>query len=165
MMLRPHRRNLVVWSSSVAPVGRYGGAPRFTRVSCARWMIRTGALLTVVGLIRLARVVRARWPALAGGILTLVGLLLRGGPGDVVLLPGLLLLLSAPLIPPSPKADHMRRSKLERELATYSTPAQRRDLEATLDLYPDDITYKLRDILASQTIGACNHRIPGGGLY
>ena len=133
-----------------------------TRVARTRWMIRTGTLLTVIGLIRLARAARAHPTLLAGGILTLVGLVLRSGPGGVVLLPGLLLLFSAPLIPASPKADRMRRSKLERELAAFSTPAQRCDLEATLDLYPDDITCELRDILASQARATCNNRIPGG---
>jgi hypothetical protein len=52
-----------------------------------------------------------------------------------------------------------RRSELERELAAYSTAAQRRDLEATLDRYPDDITYELRDILASQAMAA-SHPVP-----
>ena len=58
-----------------------------------------------------------------------------------------------------------RRSELERELAAYSTPAQRCDLEATLDRYPDDITYELREILASQAMAAYNNRIPGAGRY
>ena len=44
--------------------------------------------------------------------------------------------------------EHERRCALERELAQYSTPAQRCDLAATLDRYPDSITYELRDILA-----------------
>jgi hypothetical protein len=43
-------------------------------------------------------------------------------------------------------------SELERELAAFSTPAQRRDLEATLDRYPDNITYELRNILARQSM-------------
>lgn len=72
---------------------------------------------------------------------------LRGSAWGAVLLPGLLLLLSAPLIPASPDDDHRR---LERELAAYSTQAQRCDLEAALDRYPDTITHELRDILASQ---------------
>ena len=47
--------------------GRYG-APPFTRRRRIRRWIRTGALLTVVGLRPLARAVRARWrPLLAGG--------------------------------------------------------------------------------------------------
>jgi predicted transporter len=57
-------------------------------------------------------------------VFTVVGVMLRDGPGGVVLFPGLLFLLSAPLIPARPKADRMRRSELERELAVYSTPAQ-----------------------------------------
>ena len=125
MRLRPHRRNLVVWSPSVGLADKYG-APRFTRLARTRRIrrcIRTGALLTVIGLMRLARTVRTRWRA------------------------------------------HKRRSELERELAAYSTPAQRCDLEATLDRYPDGITYELRDILASQAMAACNNRFPAAGRY
>jgi hypothetical protein len=56
-----------------------------------------------------------------------------------------------------------RRSELARELATYSTPAQRSDLEAILDRYPDDITYELRDILTSQAMAADSNRYPAAG--
>jgi len=35
------------------------------------------------------------------------------------------------------KAARKRHSDLERELAGYATPAERRDLEATLDRYPE----------------------------
>ena len=81
--------------------GRYG-APPFTRRRRIRRWIRTGALLTVVGLRPLARAVRARWrPLLAGGVLTAVGVMWLDGPGGMVLLPGLWLLLTAPLIPDS----------------------------------------------------------------
>lgn len=34
-----------------------------------------------------------------------------------------------------------------------------------LDRYPDDITYELRDILASQAMAACSKQIPGAGRY
>ena len=160
MMLRPHRRNLVIWSSSANLADRYGGL-RFTRLARPRpirWCIRNGALLAVIGLVGLARAVRPRWrPLLAGGVLTVVGVILRSGPGGVALLPGLLFLVYALLIPPSPEAA---RSELERELAVYSTPAQRRDLEATLDRYPDGMTHELRDILASQAIAADGNRFP-----
>src|SRR6185437_12708330 len=62
----------------------------------------------------LARAVRARWrPLLAGGVLTVVGVMWLDGPGGMVLLPGLWLLLSAPLIPASPKADRRRRPEIE----------------------------------------------------
>jgi hypothetical protein len=113
MRRRLRRRNLVVWSQSAGSVGRYS-APPFTRRRRIRRWIRTGALLTVVGLMPLARAVRARWrPLLAGGVLTVVGVMWLDGPGGMVLLPGLWLLLSAPLIPGSPKADRMRRPEVE----------------------------------------------------
>jgi hypothetical protein len=126
MRRRSRRRNLVVWSQSAGSVGRYS-APPFTRRRRIRRWIRTGALLTVVGLMPLARAVRARWrPLLAGGVLTVVGVMWLDGPGGMVLLPGVWLLLSAPLIPASPKADRMRHAEVEDELAVFSTPAQRR---------------------------------------
>jgi len=123
MMLRLHRRNLVIWSTSVGHADRHG-APRLTRPARTRRIprcLRTGALLVVIGLMPLARTVRTRWQA------------------------------------------HQRRCELERELAAYSTPAQRRDLEATLDRYPDRVTNELRNILANQAIAARNNQIPGAG--
>ena len=153
MRLRPHRRNLVVWSHSAPPPARYGGL-RLTRTSrIPRW-IRIGALLTVMGLVGLARGVRARWrPLLPGVVLTAAGAIMRSGPGGVLLLPGMLLLLYALLIPASPEEDRLR---LEHELGEYSTPAQRRDLEATLDRYPDGITCELREILGRQAVAAAD---------
>jgi hypothetical protein len=150
MRLRPHRRTLVVWSTHGGP-DRYG-LPWFTRVPRRRIRrcIRTGALLTVIGLMRLARAVQADWRLMAGGVLTAVGVMLRSGPLSVVMIPGLLLLVVALLAPPSPKPARTRRAQLERELGAYSTPGERRDLEAILDLYPDGATYELRDILARQ---------------
>jgi hypothetical protein len=153
MGLRSHRQNLVVWNQSAGSADRYD-ARRFTRPTRTRrirgW-IRTGALLSVAGLMALARAVRVRWrPLLAGAVLTVTGALLRDGPAGVILLPGLMCLISAPLMPDRPKPDRTRCPELERELATYSTPAQRRELEATLDQYPDGITYELRDILTSR---------------
>jgi hypothetical protein len=163
MRLRAHRRNLVVWSPSVGPAGRYG-APRLTRTRRIHRGIRVGALLTVIGLMRLARSVRPRWrPLLAGTVLTAVGVMLRNGAWGAVLLAGLWSFAYALLIPVGPDMDRKRRSVLERELAGYSTPAQRRDLEATLDRYSDAITHELRDILAKQALAACNTGIPGAG--
>jgi hypothetical protein len=134
MRLRPHRRELVVWSQSASSIGRYGTQP-VTRTRRIRRCIRTAALLTVVGLMTVARAVRVRWRTpLAGGVLMVLGVILRGGPGSVVLLLGFLLLVSGPLIPASPKADRMRRSELERELAltAFSTPGQRSRVSRTL---------------------------------
>ena len=166
MRLRAQRRNLVVWSQSR---GTYR-ASRVTRPARARrirrW-IRIGMLLTVLRLLPLARAVRGRWrPLLAGTVLTATGVMLRGSTvGSVVLLPGLLLLLSAPLIPGTPETDRMQRSELERELAVYTTSAQRFDLEATLDQYPDEVTHELRDILADQATAKRDKRFPAIGRY
>jgi len=102
---------------------------------------------------------------LAGVVLTVVGVMLRSGVGSLVFFPGVLFLLSALLTPASTKAARKRRSELERELAAYSTPAQRCDVEAMLDRYPDNMTYELRVILARQAMAACNDRIPGAGGY
>ena len=165
MTLRPHRRNLVLWSQSAGLAGGYGARP-FRRTRRTRLWIRRGALLTLIGVLALARGVRARWQIiLTGVVLTVAGSLLRGGPSAVFLLPGLMLLMSAPLLPGRSPADRSRRSRLERELAAYSTPAERCDLEATLDRYPDTVTRELRDILASQAMAAHDTRFPAAGRY
>lgn len=159
MRLRAHRRNLVVWSTSVAPAGRYSALSltRITRARRIRRFIRTGLLLTVIGV----RALRPRWQLLAGVVLTVVGVTLRDSMWGAVLLPGLMFLLSAPLIPARSDADRRQRSQLERELAAYSTLAQRCDLEAAFDRYPDSDTHELRDILASQAMAARGKGIPG----
>lgn len=163
MRLRARRRSLVAWGPSAGSAVRYGAA-RSTPARRLRRCIRLGALLTVVGLMRLARGVRPRWrPLLAGAVFTAAGVMLRNGVWGVVLLAGLWFFLYAMLIPASAEADRRRRAELERELAGYSTPAQRCDLEATLDRYPDGSTYELRDILARQALAACNNGIPGAG--
>jgi hypothetical protein len=163
MWPRSHRRNLVVWHQSAGSAAGYVG-PRRVRVPRIRRWIRIAALLTTLGLMSLAGGVRARWqPVLAGVVLTAAGVVLRAGPASVIMLPGLMFLVTAPLLPGRPDADSVRRAELERELALYSTPAQRRDLEATLDQYPDGDTYELRDILARQAMAAGRRRFPGGG--
>ncbi len=162
MRLRAHRRNLVVWSSS-APPGERGHrvVVKLGRPGRIRRLTRTGALLMVVALMRVARAVRPRWrPLLPGVVCTVAGAILRTSSWGAILLPGMLLLTYALLIPASPDEDHER---LERELAAYSTPAQRRDIEATLDRYPDTITRELHDILARQATAVRRGRIPGAG--
>jgi hypothetical protein len=47
-------------------------------------------------------------------------------------------------------ANRRRRRALEHELAAYSSAADRADLEAILDRYPDGVTQEMRDILAFQ---------------
>jgi hypothetical protein len=166
MRLRPHRRNLVVWSQSAGPAD-FRDAPRPTRTRRIRRRIRIAVLLTVVALWPLVRAVRARWRCLlVGAVLTAIGVMMRGSTtGSVLLLPGLLLLLTAPLRPGTPEADRLRHSELERELAVYATSAQRFDLEATLDQYPDGVTDEFRDILARQAIAGGGSRFPGSGRY
>jgi hypothetical protein len=165
MRVRAHRRNLVVWRSSVGWTDRYG-APKRTRLRHTgriRRCVRTGALLSVLGLIRLTRAIRPRWrPLLAGVVLTVTGLMLRSVMWAGLAFPvGGLFLYAALLVPARSAADRKRHSELERELAGYSTPAQRWDLEATLARYQDSVTHELRDILASQAVAACGAGIPG----
>jgi len=130
MRLRAHRRNLVARSPSVGPADRYGTPrlPRLARTARTRRLIRTGALLTMIGLRRLARAGRPRWwPLLAGGVLTVVGLMLRGGAWGAVILPGIWFLGSALLVPANPDPDRKRSElerELERELAAYARSAQ-----------------------------------------
>jgi hypothetical protein len=158
MTLRP-RRNLVLLSQTAGSLGRYRSAPVTRDRRIRRWM-RRGGLLLLIGLMALGRGVMARWRlVLAGVVLTVLGRILHGGPSSVFLLPGLMLLVSAPLLPGHSRA----RAKLERELAAYSTPADRRDLEATLDQHPDDSTRELREILSSQATAAHRSRIPASG--
>jgi hypothetical protein len=161
MKLVPHRRSLVVFSSSADPADRADASPckRLASAAQIRRFIRIGVLLSVI-------VVRSRWrPLLAGLALTVLGVIERQGAGGIAVIPGLVLLWQALLIPADTGADHERRSRLRRELAAYSTPARRCDLEATLDRYPDGVTYELRDILASQGVASHNHGIPGARSY
>ena len=166
MWLRPRRRNLVVWSQSDGSVARHGGL-RLRRSSRFRRWARMGVLITLLGFLPVARAVRPRWkPLLAGAALTAAGVVLRGSaPGAMFLLPGLMFLLTAPLLPGTLPADRLRRSELERELTGYRTNAERYDLEATLDRYPDDVTREIREILAGQAADADNNRWPAMGRY
>lgn len=158
MRLQPHRRSLVVFSSSAAPAGR-DSAPRRRRPARPgriRRLIRIGVLLTVIA-------VRPRWrPLLAGTALAVLGVVERQGMGGLLVIPGLLFFWHVLMIPADPDADRERHSRLERELAAYSTPAQRCDLEAILDRYPDGGTREIRDILAGQAMASRGSGIPGG---
>ena len=123
MRMRADRRNLVMWSLSAGPAGRYDapGLTRLARTRRIRRCIRTGTLLTVIGLMRLARGVRSRWrPLLAGVVLTMLGVMLGS---DVVIGAGLWFFAYALIFPASSDADRKRRYELERELPIYSIPA------------------------------------------
>ena len=90
MRMRSHRRNLVEWSEAAAPAGK-SGDQRITRFGRIRWWLRTGALLTFIGVMRLARIMRVRWRAaflLSGALLIVIG----------VVLPSLAAFLFGPLV-------------------------------------------------------------------
>lgn len=165
MRLRPHRRNLVAWSRSANPAGNYFDPRRVrpVRTRRIRRSLRTGVLITVIGMMGLARGARHRWrPLLAGTVLTVVGVMLRGGVvGLLITIPGLWLLVYALLFTASSDADRKRHAELERELDAYSTAGLRCDLEAMLDRYPDAVTSELRAILANQAMAAHSSGIPG----
>lgn len=165
MKLRPHRRDLVVWSQSARSAGRHDISPfaPFTGTRRVRAAVRAGARLPVIMLMLLEDTLlqgRGR-VILAGAMLTVAGLILRGGLGGVVLLPGMMFLLYAPFMPGNPDAGGRQSRKLRRELGAYTTPAQRRDLEATLDRYPDRTTGELRDILHKLAMATSDSQLPG----
>jgi hypothetical protein len=81
MRLRPHRRNLTVWSSSAVAASRPARrrSTRPARARRVRWWLRTGALLTILGVLWLSRTTRARWEPvslLVGTLVALAGLML-----------------------------------------------------------------------------------------
>ena len=99
MRRRLHQRNLVMWGSRADPPGWLRARARLGRAGRVRRLIRTGALLAVIGLMHLARAARHHWRAeffLAGGVLALAGVLLTSGP---LLLPGMVVFLTALLVP------------------------------------------------------------------
>jgi uncharacterized protein with PIN domain len=50
------------------------------------------------------------------------------------------------------RAERLERQRLERELATYTSPAERLELEAIIDRYRPDETRQIRAILARQAV-------------
>jgi hypothetical protein len=168
MGLRARRRTVVVWRASRGPAGRYSltALPRPAGTRRLRRLLRLGALLTAVGLIRLGHALRLRWlPLLAGGVLTATGIVLNDGAGALAFLAGFLFLFAALIMHVSPPADRERRLALEHELADYSTPAERRDIEAILNRYSDEDTSELRDILTRQAAATHDDGVPGIGRF
>jgi hypothetical protein len=49
------------------------------------------------------------------------------------------------------RAARKRRQRLERDIACFVTPAERQELLATLDRYPDGVTQEVREALDRQT--------------
>jgi hypothetical protein len=131
MMLRPHRRNLVVWNQSVGPAGR-DGAPRvtrFQRTRCVRRGIRTGRCSQPSA--------RSGWPAPRGptGGLCWLEEYSRREVSRSTAAQATWFSARSPVVPPAGPANPSRSealsaqgSKAERKLAGCSTAAHRRDL-------------------------------------
>jgi hypothetical protein len=98
MRMRSHRRSLMVWNPPGSSADRYG-APAFTRLARPRpirWWLRTGALLTAIGIRRLAGVLRTRWRSgftVTGALLMVIGVMLPSSWAFVLALPVLLFAL------------------------------------------------------------------------
>ena len=114
MRRRPHRQNLVLWSSSGRHTDRYRAQmiplARSRRMRRRLW---AGTVLAVMGLMRLAHLARTRWRpvlALTGGLMTVVGIILSSG---MVLAPGLAVLLFA-LLKGTPAPDCQAAAQLAR---------------------------------------------------
>ena len=160
MRLRSRERHLVIFSSSSHQAGQYAASPQIppALTGRARRCLRIGALVAVI-------VVRPRWKLLlAGTALTIYGVIEHSGIGGMAMMPGLMMLCAAALTPGDSGADHQRRQQLMRELAAYSTSAERCDLEAVLNRYPDGVTREIREILASQGATMSN-ALPGPGRH
>jgi hypothetical protein len=160
MRLRSCQRHLVIFSSSAQQAGQYAASPQIPSALTGRIRrcFRIGALVAVI-------VVRPRWrPLLTGTALTIFGIIEHSGMGGMAMMPGLMMLWAAALTPGDSGADHQRRQQLMRELAAYSTSAQRRDVEAALDRYPDGVTGEIREILANQGTAMYN-ALPGPGRH
>jgi hypothetical protein len=125
MRLQANRRNLVKWSLYGDPASSYESRrlTRLARTRRIRRCVRTGALLTAIGLVRLAHGLRSRWrPLLTGAVLTVGDVLLFNGAWNLILLAGLLFFVYPVLFAASSDADRKRRYELERELPIYSIP-------------------------------------------
>ena len=93
MRLRSRRRNLLR-SNLTAPAGK-PQATRLLRSGRIRWWLRTGALLSVIGIRRFARTARTRWQPVflvIGALVLVIGLMLRS---SVALVLGMLVMGSA----------------------------------------------------------------------
>lgn len=80
MRLRRHRRDVVVWSSSVGLADRHGSLPfvRTKRRSPIRRLVHTIGILMVISLMGVVRATRPRWrPVLTGLVLPAGAVILR----------------------------------------------------------------------------------------
>ena len=85
MTLRSHRRNLLL-SDLTTPAGK-SRATRPVRPRRIRWWLRTGALLSVIGMRLFARTARTRWQPIflvLGALVLVIGLMLRSSVAFVL---------------------------------------------------------------------------------
>jgi hypothetical protein len=93
MKLRSHRRNLLL-SDLTTPAGE-SRATRRVRPRRIGWWLRTGALLSVIGIRRFARTARTCWQPIflvTGALALVIGLMLRSSVAFVL---GMLVMGSA----------------------------------------------------------------------
>ena len=92
---------MVVWSSSSDRAAQHGahGRTRSARPGRIRWWLRTGALLTIIGVMRTGRTAR-KYPrpalSLAGTVIAAIGISL---PSKAVLISGFLVCLLSLFMP------------------------------------------------------------------
>jgi hypothetical protein len=149
---RSRQQSITIFSSSSPRAARYP-ARRFLEAKhtgrVPAWL-RVRVLLSVVQALGLARQARDRsWPLAVGVVLTVTGLALREDVAGIALLcPGLMLLVTALLGPVLPRSERLRRLALARELAAYTTIAQRGEFDVILARHSDAATSELRDLVA-----------------
>ena len=100
---------------------------RSARTGRIRWWLRTGVLLTIIGLMRLARIARTHERptiSLVGGAITVIGISL---PSKAVLISGFLVLLLALFMPSDPASAPARpcSARLWSSPLTPHTPSAR----------------------------------------
>jgi hypothetical protein len=59
------------------------------------------------------------------------------------------------------RAERLERRRLERELATYTTPAERLELDAMIERYAPEETRQVRAIVARQRVTEAGLRLAG----
>ncbi|HEV7825645.1 MAG TPA: hypothetical protein VGP02_12120 [Mycobacteriales bacterium] len=59
------------------------------------------------------------------------------------------------------RAERLERRRLERELATYTTPAERLELDAMIERYAPEETRRVRAIVARQRVTEAGPRLAG----
>ena len=59
------------------------------------------------------------------------------------------------------RAERLERRRLERELATYTSPAEQLELDTMIDRYAPEQTHEVRAIVARQRLTGAGQRLAG----